>query len=97
MVMLHIDTALSGMDDLQACSFLQTNSFKLSINKSGEKGIATAHKYMQQLHDIDVLELISSQKKTKIEIKRAMENLILLNKKREENNKARMCTNGSTQ
>ena len=49
--MTHYNVALAGMDDLQACSFLQTYSLKQGIKKFGEKGIAAATKELKQLHD----------------------------------------------
>ena len=50
-----MNTALAGMDDLKACSFLQKYSLKQGINKFREKGFAATHKYMRQLHDRVVL------------------------------------------
>ena len=45
--MLHMNTSLAIMYDLQACSFLQTYSLKQGIKKSGEKGISYARKEMR--------------------------------------------------
>jgi hypothetical protein len=50
-IMLHYNTILAGMNNLQACSFLQTYSLKQGIKKFGTKGIKATHKEMQQLHD----------------------------------------------
>ncbi len=97
MTMLHYNTALAGMDDLQACSFLQTYSLKQGIKKFGKRGVAAAHKEIKQLHDRVVFEPISVDEMTSVERKRAMENLIFLNEKRDETVKARMCANGSSQ
>jgi hypothetical protein len=98
MTILHCNTALVGMNDLQACSFLQTYSLKQGIKKFGAKGVAAAHKELQQLHDRVVFEPISTNEMTTLERKRAMESLIFLNEKRDgETVKARMCANGSTQ
>ena len=46
MMMLHINTSLSRIDDLQDCSFRQPYSLKQGINKFVEKSIAAAHKEM---------------------------------------------------
>jgi hypothetical protein len=97
MTMLHYNTALAGMDDLQACSFLQTYSLKQGIKKFGKRGVTAAHKEMKQLNDRVVFEPISIEEMTSIERKRAMESLIFLNEKRDETVKARMCANGSSQ
>jgi hypothetical protein len=97
MTMLHYNTALAGMNDLQACSFLQTYSLKQGIRKFGERGIAAANKEMKQLHDRVVFEPISIDEMTTVERKRSMESLIFLNEKRDETVKARMCANGSSQ
>jgi hypothetical protein len=95
--MHHYNTALAGMNDLQACSFLQTYSLKQGIQKFGDKGKAAAKKELGQLHGRVVFEPISVQDMTELEKKRAMESLIFLNEKRDETIKARMCANGSTQ
>ena len=97
MTMLHYNTTMAGMDDLQTCSFLQTYSLKQGIKKFGERGVAAAHKEMRQLHDRVVFEPISIEEMTSIERKLAMESLIFLNKNRDETVKARMCANGSSQ
>ena len=52
---------------------------------------------MIQLHDRVVFKPISANKMKKLEIKRAMENLILLNKKRDKTIKSIISANGSTQ
>ena len=44
MEILHMNTDLVGMDNLQACSFLQTYRLKQGIKRFGEKNIADAHK-----------------------------------------------------
>ena len=93
----HYNTALAGMDDLQACSFLQTYSLKQGIKKFGDRGVAAAHKEMKQLNDRVVFEPISIEAMTSIERKRAMEGILFLNEKRDETVKARMCANGSSQ
>ena len=93
----HYNTALAGMNDVQACSFLQTYSLKQGIRKFGEKGVAAANKELRQLHDRVVFEPISVDEMTTLERKRAMESLIFLNEKRDDTIKARMCANGSTQ
>jgi hypothetical protein len=95
--MMHYNVALVGMDDLQACSFLQTYSLKQGIKKFGKRGVDAAHKELKQLNDRVVFEPISIEEMTSIERKRAMESLIFLNEKRDETVKARMCANGSTQ
>ena len=59
MTMLHYNTAMVGMDDLQTCSFLQTYSLKQGIKKFGKRGVDAAHKEMRQLHDRVVFEPIS--------------------------------------
>ena len=92
-----MNTALYGMEDLQHCSFMQTYSLKQGIKKSGEKGIAAAHKYMRQLHDRFFWEPTSINKMTNLERKRAMESPNFLNEKRDENIKAIIFANGSTQ
>ncbi len=98
MTMLHYNTALIGMTDLQAYSFLQTYSLKQGIKQFGSKGVAAAHKELKQLHDRVAFEPIHINEMTTLEKKRAMESLILLNEKRDsETVKARMCANGSTQ
>ena len=97
MTMQHYNTALAGMNDVQACSFLQTYSLKQGIKKFGEKGVAAVNKELRQLHDRVVFEPISIEEMTTLEKKRAMESLIFLNEKRDETIKARMCANGSTQ
>jgi hypothetical protein len=81
MTMLHYNTALVGMNDLQACSFLQTYSLKQGIKQFGSKGVAAAHKELQQLHNQVVFEPIHLNKMTTLERKRAMESLIFLNEK----------------
>jgi hypothetical protein len=95
--MLHCNTALAGMDDLRACSFLQTYSLKQGIKKFGKRGVAAANKEMKQLHDRVVFEPISIEEMISIERKRVMESLIFLNEKRDETVKAQMCANGSSQ
>jgi hypothetical protein len=95
--MLHYNTAMAGMDEKQACSFLQTYSLKQGIRKFGEKGKAAAKKELGQLHGRVVFEPISIEDMNALEKKRAMESLIFLNEKRDETIKARMCANGSTQ
>jgi hypothetical protein len=97
MTMTHYNTAMVGMNDSQACSFLQTYSLKQGIKKFGKRGVAAAHKELKQLNDRVVFEPISIEEMTAIERKRAMESLIFLNEKRDETVKARMCANGSTQ
>ena len=97
MTISHYNTALAGMNDVQACSFLQTYSLKQGIRKFGEKGVASANKEMRQLHDRVVFEPISINEMTPLEKKRAMESLIFLNEKRDGTIKSRMCANGSTQ
>jgi hypothetical protein len=93
----HFNTALAGMNDLQACSFLQTYSLKQGIRKFGDKGTAAAKKELGQLHGRVVFEPIGIEEMTMLEKKRAMESLIFLNEKRDGTIKARMCANGSTQ
>ena len=44
--MLPMNTALSGMVNLQDLSFIQTYRLKQGINKFKEKGITAAHKDM---------------------------------------------------
>ena len=39
-----MNTALTVMDDFQACIFMQTYRLKQGIKKFGEKGITDAHK-----------------------------------------------------
>jgi hypothetical protein len=95
--MLHYNTAMAGMNEEKACSFLQTYSLKQGIRKFGEKGRAAAKKELGQLHGRVVFEPISIEDMTALEKKRAMESLIFLNEKRDETIKARMCANGSTQ
>jgi hypothetical protein len=51
MTMVHYNTALAGMKDVQASSFLQTYSLKQGIKKFGKQGIAAVHKEMKQIHD----------------------------------------------
>jgi hypothetical protein len=97
MTMVHYNTALAGMNDTQASSFLQTYSLKQGIKKFGKQGIKAVHKEMKQIHDRVVFELISIEEMTKRERKRAMESLIFLTEKRDETVKARVCANGSTQ
>jgi hypothetical protein len=97
MTMLHFNTALVGMNDDQACSFLQTYSLKQGIKKFGKRGKAAAHKEMKQLNDRVVFEPIALEDMTTLERKRAMESLIFLNEKRDGTIKARTCANGSTQ
>jgi hypothetical protein len=98
MTMLHYNTALIGMTDLQAYSFLQTYSLKQGIKQFGSKGVAAAHKELKQLHDQVAFEPIHINEMTMLERKRAMESLIFLNRKRDgETVKARMSANGSTQ
>ena len=43
MAILHMNNALSGMYDFQACSFLQTYNLKQGIKRFGEKVITSAH------------------------------------------------------
>jgi hypothetical protein len=93
----HFNAALAGMNDIQACSFLQTYSLKQGIKKFGEKGVAAANKELRQLHDRVVFEPISIDEMTQLERKRAMESLIFLNEKRDGTIKSRMCANGSSQ
>ena len=52
---------------------------------------------MQQLHDRVVFEPTRINEMTKLERKKSMESLILLNKKRYKTTKAIMCANSSTQ
>ena len=96
-MLLHLNTVLIGMDDSQACSFLQTYSLKQGIKRFGDKGIAAAHKELKQLNDRVVFEPISIEEMTSLKRKRAMESLIFLGEKRDETVKARMCANGSSQ
>jgi hypothetical protein len=70
--------SLAGMNDLQACSFLQTYSLKQGIQKFGDKGKAAAKKELGQLHGRVVFEPISVQDMTELKKKRAMESLIFL-------------------
>jgi hypothetical protein len=95
--MSHCNTALAGMNDSQACSFLQTCSLKQGVKKFGDKGVAAVNKEMKQLNDRVVFEPISVNEMTALERKRAMESLIFLNEKRDDSVKARLCANGSTQ
>jgi hypothetical protein len=95
--MVHYNTALAGMNGVQASSFLQTYTLKQGIKKLGKQGIAAVHKEMKQIHDQVVFEPISIEEMTKLEKKRAMESLIFLTEKRDETVKARACANGSTQ
>jgi hypothetical protein len=44
MTMVHYNTALAGMNDVQASSFLQTYSLKQGIKKFGKPGIEAVHK-----------------------------------------------------
>ena len=83
MTMSHKNTSLDGMPNLQDFSFLQKYSLKLGIKEIGEKGTAATYKEMQQIHHSFVFEPISINKMTKFEVKRAMENLIFFNKKRD--------------
>jgi hypothetical protein len=46
MTMVHYNTALAGMNNVQASSLLQTYSLKQGIKKFGRKGIAAVHKEM---------------------------------------------------
>jgi hypothetical protein len=97
MTMLHYNTALV-MNDLQACSFLQTYSLKQGIKKFGSKGVTAARKELHQLHNRVVYELINLTKMKTLERKRAMKSLIFSNEKGDgETVKARICSNGSTQ
>jgi hypothetical protein len=95
--MSHYNSTLAGMNDLQACSFLQTYSLKQGIKKFGDKGVTAVHKEMKQLNGRVVFEPINIDEMTALERKRAMESLIFLNEKRDETIKARFCANGSTQ
>jgi hypothetical protein len=96
--MVHYNTALAGMNDVQASSFLQAYSLKQGIKKFGQPGIEAVHKEMKQIHDRVVFdEPISIKEMTKLERKRAMESLIFLTEKRDETVKARVCVIGSTQ
>ena len=70
MAMLHTNTALSVMDDLQDFRFMQTYNLKQGINKFAEKGIAAVYKEMRQLYDRIVFEPIMVNKMTKIEEKK---------------------------
>jgi hypothetical protein len=98
MTMVHYNTTLAGMNDVQASGFLQTYSLKeQGIKKFGKPGIKAVHKEMKQIHDQVVFEQISIEEMTKLEGKRAMESLIFLTEKRDETVKARVCANGSTQ
>jgi hypothetical protein len=97
MTMVHYNTALAGMNNLQASSFLQTYSLKQGIKKFGKQGIEAVHKEMKQIHDRVVFEPISIKEMTKLEKKRAMESLILLTEKRVKTVKAHVCANGSSQ
>jgi hypothetical protein len=49
--MSHYNTALAGMNDSQACSFLQTYSLKQGVKKFGDKGIAAVNKEITELND----------------------------------------------
>jgi hypothetical protein len=97
MTMFHYNTALAGMSDLDAYSFLQTYSLKQGLKKFGKRGEAAASKEMMQLHNRVVFTPISVKEMSPLERKRAMESLIFLNEKRDQSIKARMCANGSTQ
>jgi hypothetical protein len=97
MTMVQCNTALAGMNDVQASSFLQTYSLKQGLKNLGKEGIAAVHKEMKQIHDRVVFEPISIEEMTKLEMKRAMESLICLTEKRDETVKAKVCENGSTQ
>jgi hypothetical protein len=71
---------------------------KQGIKKFGSKGVAAAHKELQQIHDRVVFEPIHLNEMTTLERKRAMGSLIFLKEKQDsETVKARMCANGSTQ
>jgi hypothetical protein len=83
MTMLHYNTALPGMTDLQAYSFLKTYSLKQGIKQFGLKGVVAAHKELKQLHDRVAFEPININEMTTLERKRAMESLIFLNEKRD--------------
>jgi hypothetical protein len=97
-MMSDCNTALAGMNDSQACSFLQTCGLKQGVKKFGDKGIAAVNKEMNQLNDRVVFEPISVDEMTAaLERKRAMESLIFLIEKRDDSIKARFCANGSTQ
>jgi hypothetical protein len=95
--MSHCTTALAGMKDLQACSFLQTCILKQGVKKFGDKGVTAVNKEMKQLNDRVVFEPISVNEMTALERKRAMESLVFLKEKRDESIKARFLANGSTQ
>jgi hypothetical protein len=69
MTMVQYNTALAGMNDVQASSFLQTYSLKQGIKKFGKQGIAAVHKEMKQIHDRVVFEPISIEEMTKLEKK----------------------------
>jgi hypothetical protein len=64
---------------------------KKGIKKFGAKGVAAAHKELQQSHDQVVFEPVSIKEMTTLERKRAMERLIFLNEKRDKTIKGRMC------
>ncbi len=56
--MSHHNNVLTGTDDLQACSFLQTCSLKKGLQKFGDKGVAALNKEMKQLRGRVVFEPI---------------------------------------
>ena len=97
MTMMHMNTSLAGMDNLQACRFMQTYSLKLGIKTFVEKGISDTHKEMRQIHYRVVFQPTSINKTKKLEGKRAVESLILLNEKRDETINAKICKNVRTQ
>jgi hypothetical protein len=77
MTMLHYNTALIGMTDLQTYSFLQMCSLKQGIKQFQTKGVAAAHKELKQLHDRVAFEPIHHiNEMTALERKRNVERLI---------------------
>jgi hypothetical protein len=95
--MSHYNNTMSGMNDVEAYSFLQTYSLNKGLKKFGELGRQAAHKEMKQLHDRVVFKPILIKDMTVLEKKRAMESLIFLAEKRDQTIKARTCANGSSQ
>eukprot|EP00957_Ditylum_brightwellii_P061247 4648289-Ditylum_brightwellii.AAC.1 len=82
-MMQHWYHAMANMDTNQAHSFIQTYSLNKGLKKFREKGRKAVDKEMIQIHNRAVFHPIHIKDLTPQKIKRAMESLVFLAKKRD--------------
>ena len=75
----------------------QQLSLNEGLKKFGKKGCNAVHKELHQIRNRAVFKPADMSSSTPEELKKHMENLMLLTEKRNGNTKWRTCANGSTQ